>query len=139
MAPAPCRRQTPRPRKSEVGPPAARSPVDVGGTVGVQIRAVCVSRTLLRCALVACRVAVVRGGLTVVGGSLAVDHRGHPVAGGLAAIVFSRTAIVRAGESLTYAGTYVALDSCLIAPGGAAIAIVSGAIIRVSVLIGIGH
>lgn len=53
----------------------------------MRIGAVCVIRKLLRCGLVACRLAVVRGGvavlcggLAVVGGSLAVEHRGHPVA-----------------------------------------------------------
>lgn len=57
----------------------------------------------------------------------------------MAALVFFRTAVVRAGESLTYAGAHVAPDSCLIALGGALIAVVSGAILRVSVLICIAH
>ncbi len=122
---------------AKIGPSAARSTVDVGGYVGVKILVVCVICRLLRCGLVACCLAVVRGGLAVVGGSRAVEHRGHPVACGLAVLVFVRTAVVPpAGELPTDAGAYVAPDSRSIALGGTAIAVVSGAIIRVSVLIG---
>jgi hypothetical protein len=79
--------------------------------------------------------AVVGGSLAVVGGSLAVEHRGHPVACGLVVLACVRAAVVPVGELSTYAAAYVAPDSCSVALGRAAIAVVSGAIVRVSVLI----
>ena len=121
-----------------LGPPAAWSTVAVGRSVGVKLLAVCVSRRWLRCGWFACRLAVVRGSLPVVGGSLAVEHCGHPVACGLAALVSVRTAIVPASEFLTDAGAYVALDGCSIAVDGLSIAVVGCALARVSVVIRVG-
>ena len=101
-------------------------------TIGV----VWVIRRPWRCGSIASCLAVLRGGLAVAGGSLAVEHRAHPVTCGLVVLVLVRTTVVGVGEFPADAGADVAPDSCVIALAGAAIALVSGAIIRVSVLSG---
>lgn len=114
------------------------STVAVGRFAGVMLLAVCVSRRWLLCRCFACRLAVVRGSLPVMGGSLAVEHCRHPIVRGVATLVSLRTTIVPAGEFLTDAGAYVALDGCSIAVDRLSIAVVGCALARVAVVICIG-
>lgn len=114
------------------------SSVAVGWSVGVKLLAVCVSRRWLLCGCFACRLAVVRGSLPVMGGSLAVEHRRHPIVRGVAALVSLRTTIVPAGEFLTDAGAYVALDGCAIAVDRLSIAVIGCSLARVAFVICIG-